>query len=514
MRRARSHALSATAAAASSMTRTHSPSALGPSFHRGDSRDRRARMRKRPIAVCLCAALSQVAVGQQAGAWVQMASSGPPASARGSMVFDSTRGRVLLVTGETSPGTFSSTWEWDGAIWQLAFPCPPCSGAAELSAMAFDSQRGRATRFGGHFNGNIFGETWEWDGSAWSLLAVPGPSPRISNAMAYDASRGVTIMMGTNSFPLAVMETWAWDGQSWSQRTSTGGPALRTGHAMAYDAQRGRIVLFGGKGVGAAPAYPSDTWEWDGATWQQASSVGPPGRAELAMAYDSRRRRTILFGGYHYDSVSQSEIYPSNMWEWDGQLWVQSTMPTPPARRGLSMVFDEQRGRVVLFGGSTLESFNPRLRSDTWELVRPSVTATSNTFGPGCGNPVLTISAANGSIPLIGTAFVADITGIPGNVVAMAVGGSATSVGPFLLPVNLGLVGMPGCWQHHDAVLGLFFPCTIPSAGSAQCLLSVPSDPTLLNLHAYLQAWAPDPAANAFGVVTSNAIDLLIGNIY
>jgi len=70
---------------------------------------------------------------------------------------------------------------------------------------------------------------------------------------------------------------------------------------------------------------------------------------------------------------------------------------------------------------------------------------------------------------------------------------------------------MPGCWQYHDAVLGLFFPCTAPVAGSAQCVLAVPSDPGLLGLHAYLQAWAGDPSANSFGIVTSNAIDLMIG---
>ena len=69
----------------------------------------------------------------------------------------------------------------------------------------------------------------------------------------------------------------------------------RYGHALAYDSARFRTVLFGGAGnIGVL----SDTWEWDGTTWTQKSlATSPPARSSHALAYDSARGRTVLFGG-------------------------------------------------------------------------------------------------------------------------------------------------------------------------------------------------------------------------
>src|SRR5262245_66106604 len=52
----------------------------------------------------------------------------------------------------------------------------------------------------------------------------------------------------------------------WTQVPVTG-PSARA-PAMAYDSQRGRTVLFGGLTLFRAPPL-GDTWEWDGSTWVQ-----------------------------------------------------------------------------------------------------------------------------------------------------------------------------------------------------------------------------------------------------
>jgi len=60
---------------------------------------------------------------------------------------------------------------------------------------------------------------------------------------------------------------------------------------MAFDGTQ--LLLFGGFGS----AYFGDTWSWDGKHWRQIQDIGPGPRAYTAMAYDSKRNRSVLFGG-------------------------------------------------------------------------------------------------------------------------------------------------------------------------------------------------------------------------
>src|SRR5436309_145576 len=99
----------------------------------------------------------------------------------------------------------------------------------------------------------------------WHVTSL---SPRDRHAMAYDSARGRVVLFGGSGLG----DTWEWDGTSWTQRASSG-PPPRYKHAMAYDSARGRVVLFGGDG--AAGPYLADTWEWDGTAWTQRSPSGP-----------------------------------------------------------------------------------------------------------------------------------------------------------------------------------------------------------------------------------------------
>src|SRR5262245_58710000 len=65
--------------------------------------------------------------------------------------------------------------------------------------------------------------------------------------------------------------------------------------AMAYDSARGESVVFGGV---ATLAVFGDTWEWNGTSWTvRTPASGPTGRYGHAMAYDAARGVTVLFGG-------------------------------------------------------------------------------------------------------------------------------------------------------------------------------------------------------------------------
>jgi hypothetical protein len=141
--------------------------------------------------------------------------------------------------------------------------------------------------------------------------------------------------------------------QFWGQIASTG-PTARYSHAMAYDSSRQHTVLFGGYD---AFTYLSDTWAWNGSSWTQMATTGPVARGGHAMTYDSLRGRVVLFGGYDING-----IFLGDTWEWDGNIWLQVATTGPAARGGHAVAYDSQRGRAVLFGGWT-----GTLYGDTWE---------------------------------------------------------------------------------------------------------------------------------------------------
>ena len=83
---------------------------------------------------------------------------------------------------------------------------------------------------------------------------------------------------------------------NWVQVKTKNAPSVRTNYAMAYDSARQRTVLFGGF-VHRVP-YGSDTWVYDGKNWTKMNPTNSPkGRFGHRMVYDSRRRRIVLFGG-------------------------------------------------------------------------------------------------------------------------------------------------------------------------------------------------------------------------
>ncbi|MBI5527158.1 MAG: hypothetical protein HY897_12555 [Deltaproteobacteria bacterium] len=301
-----------------------------------------------------------------AGTWTDRTPAGtkPSARERHAMVFDSAYGRVVLFGGEDSVKK-QDTWEWDGAAgtWTERTPTGTKPSARERHAMAYDSGRERATMFGGFGNPSTCKQDlWEWDGAAstWTDRTPGGtkPSARYDHTMAYDTARGRVFLFGGNDCTTFKQDALEWNGAtgSWTDRTPGGTkPSARWGHAMAYDSGRGRVVLFGGSGGG------QDTWEWDGTagTWTDRTPAGakPSARYDHAMAYDSARGRVVLFGG----STGGQET-----WEWDGAAgtWIDRTPGgTKPSPRALhAMVYDMGRGRSVVFGGNS-----GGFQQDIWE---------------------------------------------------------------------------------------------------------------------------------------------------
>lgn len=139
----------------------------------------------------------------------------------------------------------------------------------------------------------------------------------------------------------------------------------------------------------------------------------------------------------------------------------------------------------------------------------PSANAT--VYGSGCGAPALEMTPTG--MPVIGGVASAAILNAPGPQPygAVALGYSNTTSMGSSLPMDLGSLGMPGCQllQSGD-VVGL---AVTPNLGTMlQFAVAIPSDPLLVGLSFYTQAYCAALGQNALEVIVSNGVAWRIGN--
>jgi hypothetical protein len=104
-----------------------------------------------------------------------------------------------------------------------------------------------------------------------------------------------------------------------------GGADERRVLAMAYDTQRKRIVLFGGSGASG------ETWEWDGQNWEQTAQT--EGRFNPEMTYDAARQILVRFGGW----TGKKRV--ADTWSYDGAHWTR-------------LNFDARCGKILVRRGA------------------------------------------------------------------------------------------------------------------------------------------------------------------
>ncbi|MHC1769636.1 MAG: kelch repeat-containing protein [Verrucomicrobiia bacterium] len=157
----------------------------------------------------------------------------------------------------------------------------------------------------------------------------------------------------------------------WKQRSDVGTPGQRYGHALAYDSDRGATVLFGGDSTKVITdrVFLSDTWEYDGVTWRRIDIDGPvpSPRTRHSLCYDPVTRQVILFGGYGEDG------YLNDVWNYEstrpgGGRWIHRPVPSGPNPLAAhALVYDIQNGVALLAGGTPdPDSSEYRQTSATW----------------------------------------------------------------------------------------------------------------------------------------------------
>ncbi|HEX5053086.1 MAG TPA: hypothetical protein VFZ65_15030 [Planctomycetota bacterium] len=128
------------------------------------------------------------------------------------------------------------------------------------------------------------------------------------------------------------------------------------------------------------------------------------------------------------------------------------------------------------------------------------------------GTEVFPLALVASAKPIIGTTIDLTTSNPSTN---PGVGINFVSVGQFPAPgINLGVIGAAGCAAFVDISAGV--GNVISNLGMGFPPMSVtfplPNNPIYAGLSIYSQSVWLDPAANAFGIITSNGLSLLLGN--
>lgn len=411
--------------------------------------------------------------------------------------YDLIRQEVVMFGGSmdgSANGGLNDTWTWNGTTWTQKSPAtvPP---TRQQATMDYDLARGVIVMFGGRIHGGPAGPTgaqndlWEWDGTDWTLIpAINPPGIRYSANMVYDIGRGVHVLWGgVNASNVGYNETWEYDPttQTWTQIFTAASPGSRVYAGMAYDLSRGRTVLYGGRDDAFQPLTPL-FWEYDGSNWTTVAPSRMPGDMYgHAMVFDQQRGRIVMQGG-------RGPGFLSGTWEYDGVHCYHYNAEASPAAGSYfaATAYDLLRDRMVVCGG-----YNTSLQrsNDTWERdpARPGYAL----FGTGG------VSLSSSSLPALGTTFTLNATGMaPTSSVAwFVIGFSNTAWGSLPLPLDLGVFGWPGLTAYVSPDATSLQPIV---GGSASWNLALPNHPAFGGLRLFTQAIE---LTNVGGLVFSNA---------
>jgi hypothetical protein len=280
---------------------------------------------------------------------------------------------------------------------------------------------------------------------------------------------------------------------------------------MAYDPGLQAVVLHGGwytvpqLWLGQQTAFEyGDSFAWNGTAWQSLP-LGGYARKGHVMAYDFLRGRMMIAGGSASCGYACG-YYHSTSTELQVSQWFYQAAAPNPGRNDPGMAYDERRQRLVLVGGFASGAAGTQ---DTWEFFTPNPAAFT-TFGTGCsGTSPAPTFAASTSLPWTASAFQIDVANLPASGVAtLTLGSSRTSWNGINLPFSLAPLGASGCslWIGPEAWTSLK---VVGSTGAMS--IPVPNLSVLVGAEAFGQVFALDPAANALGVITSEGFRAVVG---
>jgi hypothetical protein len=280
-----------------------------------------------------------------------------------------------LANQPAAPANTARTAGVDGS-WS-ALPPPPLQDAPAV----YDPVRESMLVFGGRTsNQGLSNEVWEMSlaGSPnWTLLETFGtkPSPRSGHVLLYDSRRERLLIFG-GADSVTLNDSWTLDltavPPAWAQSLPTGTPPSPRAYCQAvYDSLNDQLILFGGAETLGADGPPTgmrdDVWSLSSTElpdWMELTPAGTPpsARAAGSVIYDQARQQMVLFGGF--DGAVLSDGFTLSL-DADPTWTALTATGGPPSDRATSgAIYDAPQDRMVLFGGFGAAG----MLNDVWAL--------------------------------------------------------------------------------------------------------------------------------------------------
>jgi hypothetical protein len=207
-------------------------------------------------------------------------------------------------------------------------------GARARHVMATDGDRaimfGGRTRTGDTGPYKLFNDVWSFDfkNEAWSPIVTSGAAPaaRHNAAGAIDRKRGRLIVFGGSTSTSGTAftpldDTYALDLKTgaWTALSSATKPPPRLFHSVAIDNDGEQLYVFSGGDENAFTGpFLRDTWALDlkTDTWRKLTTTGstPLGRIQFGMSFDEEKKRVIVFGGHDDGKLGNTnEVHTLNV---------------------------------------------------------------------------------------------------------------------------------------------------------------------------------------------------------
>ncbi|MDW3193772.1 MAG: kelch repeat-containing protein [Cytophagales bacterium] len=193
---------------------------------------------------------------------------------------------------------------------------------------------------------------------------------RNAHSLVYHEGESMVYLFGGATEKEVIADLQRLNGHQWEDVITAEVPPARTFAGLVYDPQNDRLVLFGGSKVlfGKETSLDNllnDTWQFKDGAWRQLFPESQPSpRAEMSMAYDVQRQRLVLFAGYTIEGKKYIKL--SDTWEYYEDNWHRVKAKGPTARHGAPMVYEPSRKQLLLFGGSTIDRQYGPGTGETW----------------------------------------------------------------------------------------------------------------------------------------------------
>lgn len=312
-----------------------------------------------------------------------IASDSPPARIGHRMIYDPVNMRTILRGGaidENGWHYYRDMWSYDAAsnTWnEISTNIGPSGRFNFQMAYSIDHHKivvfsGRDVIFSGRISTRVPGDTWVYDveQDRWEIKRPsPGPLQRSDAGFVYDESNKVFVMYGGLSHvdsDVVLDETWVYDldENTWMEMTPENSPPRMYGCELVYDSLNQKVLLWGGNIRDGGILDEFWCYDYQTNTWTRIeTNPKPRKRYWFQMTFDQDIGKVVIFGGSPGGDAKLGDTW---LYDYARNEWTEiDSSDNPSARANSRMVYDSEIGKVVLFGG---QSGFRETWDDTWIL--------------------------------------------------------------------------------------------------------------------------------------------------